>query len=160
MIRAQCLLWAALLTPSLAAAAEITAHGVQAEIDRSGAQKTVNDLVSHGGRQWEAFLRGVESGRQDWLAVVPNIKPGTDAGTAESLLTATSMALSRNAAGTLALVPGTYALSAFCTVPLIEPTDVQVTDFKRRTSAALDKAIDGPARERASECRKILADER
>jgi len=160
MTRAQCLLWTALLTPSLAAAAEITAQGVQAEIDRLGAQKTVTDLDSHGGRQWEAFLRGVESGRQEWLALVPNIKPGTDAGTAESLLTATSMALSRNAAGTLALVPATYALSALCTVPLIEPTEAQVKDFKRRTFAALDKAVDGPAGEKASDCRRMLADER
>lgn len=159
MTRAQCLLWTALLTPSLASAAEITAQGVQAEINRLGAQKTVADLNAQGGRHWEAFLRGVELGRQDWLDIVPAIKPGTDAATAEGLQTAASMALSRNAAGILALAPATYALSALCTVPLIEPTDAQVKAFKRRTLAALNKAISGPASDKASECRRLLAEE-
>jgi hypothetical protein len=160
MIRAQCLLLIALATPSLASAAGMTPQDVKVEVESLGAQKTVADLNAHGGRRWDAFLRGVQSGRGDWLALVPAIKSGTDAGTAEGLQIAVSMALSRNAAGVLALTPATYALSALCIVPLIEPTDAQVTTYKRRTLSGLDKASSGSAANKVQECRRLLTEKR
>lgn len=156
------LVWTALLLPSLGWAGEVAPQSVAAGIQRAGARKTIAELVARD--LWETVLRHVAAGNREWLALVPAMKPGTDAGTAEGLQQAVSLALQNNAQGVLDLAGrNTYPLPVLCAVPMIEPTAVQVAAFKRRAMAALErvmadrKDVSRARRSAALSCWRLLA---
>lgn len=87
----------------------LTADHVANLIAADGARHTV--LVLTGPADPTGFdkvLQGISTGAPDWLALVPAIQPATDGAPAENLQDALNTALTRNAAGVLALMP-TYA---------------------------------------------------
>lgn len=148
----------ALLGQACAAAADVSAASVLADIARLGARGEAARLNAKDGRDWETVMRRVQSGRPEWLDVARQLKAGTDAGPAEDLRASVAMALARNPAGLLALVPSDFALADICTVPMIEPTDKHVADYKRAAEKALYSVSSGPRSAVAAECREKIAE--
>src|SRR5689334_574509 len=87
-----------LLTAAFAsAAAAPTPTSVLRMIDARGARRTVRALDRDGEHtRVGAVLDRIASGDRRWLALVPRLAPGTDAGTAEGLRIAVAQALPRN----------------------------------------------------------------
>jgi hypothetical protein len=97
-------------------------------VRRYGAKETVHKLTERDPADtsmfgdYEGVLDGVASGDPRWLALVPKLAPGTDAGTAESLRIAVARALPKNAAGVLSLISHDQSWRDACSYPMIEPT--------------------------------------
>src|SRR5260370_10468638 len=52
---------------------------VSDEIDSQGATSVVKKLNSGDGSQWQAVIRGIETGSPQWLEVAMNVLTATDA---------------------------------------------------------------------------------
>src|SRR5438477_12601046 len=86
----------------------ITPKVVERMIDRYGAKATVDKLTNAAPNDtrsllgdYDRVLDGVSSGDSRWLALVPRLDPGTDAGSAEFLRIAVAEAIPKNPAGVL-----------------------------------------------------------
>lgn len=87
------------------AAGGITPQDIKAMVERDGAAKTVRTL-NEGGTEaapsrLSIAMRGIATGEQAWLDIVPLIRSGTDGETGEGLYMALADALPKNAAGVL-----------------------------------------------------------
>jgi hypothetical protein len=94
--------------PVAATGGALTPPELRTMVQRDGAPATVRTL-SQGGTEaapnrYATFERGVGSGEQAWLDLVPLIRPGTDGETGEGLTMMLQEALSKNAAGVLRLI--------------------------------------------------------
>jgi hypothetical protein len=105
-------------------------------INRDGAKQTVDKLsnTGPGGTQsefgpFDKVLDGIASGDARWLALVPKLAPGTDAGTAESLPIALADALPKNPTGVLRLIKRDSSWLEACGYPMIEPTDKEMREY-------------------------------
>ncbi len=101
-----------------AAGGALTPTELRTMIQRDGAQATVRTL-SEGGTEaapnrYASVERGVASGEQAWLDIVPLIRPGTDGETGEGLTMSLSDALSKNAAGVLRLISSGEDAPSIC----------------------------------------------
>ena len=148
------LLGAALLTQRPASRA-ITPQAVERMVDRYGAEAAVNKLANASPNDtrtmfgdYDKVLAGVSSGNPRWLALVPRLDPGTDAGTSEFLRIAVADALPKNA---VAVLRFTSRLSWFrdaCGYPMIEPTNRQMRAYFKAAIPAL-RAVHEPELQRA-----------
>ena len=131
------LMLAALLTAALAASAP-TPAAVARMIDASGARRTVQALDRGGEHsRFDAVLDRIAAGDRRWLALVPRLAPGTDAGTAEGLRIAVAQALPRNPRAVLRLVPKTFPAEDVCGFPMIEPTQSETRSYFRAALPAV-----------------------
>ena len=121
----------ALLTAALASApATLTPAAVARMIDAEGARRAVQTLDRGGAHtRFDALLDRIAAGERRWLALVPRLAPGTDAGTAEGLRIAVAEALPRNPSAVLRLVPGTFTAEDACGFPMIEPTQSETRSY-------------------------------
>ena len=111
-------------------------------IDRDGATATVQALdQGETTTRFTAILEGIATGDRTWLALVPKLAPGVDAGTATGLEIAIAEALPHNAAGVLALGGNGWSVEDACAYPMIEPTE----DETRAYFAATIPAVEGVA---------------
>lgn len=125
---------AALFVSGVASA--ITPETVGQMIDRHGAKRTVEKLANAAPNDtrtefgdFDKVLDGIASGDSRWLALVPRLEPGTDAGTAESLRIVVAMALPRNPAGVLRLIVREPSWRDACSYPMIEPTKKEMRAY-------------------------------
>lgn len=116
---------------------------VAAMIDRDGATRTVQTLdQGETVTRFTQVLEGIASGDAQWLALVPRLGPGVDAGTSTGLIIAVAEALPRNPSGVLGLAAGgNWSLEDACSYPMIEPTAEQ----KAAYFAAVIPAVEGVA---------------
>jgi hypothetical protein len=113
-------------------------------IERYGARATVqklsnaapNDTRSMFG-DYDKVLEGVSSGDARWLALVPKLDPGTDAGSAEFLLIAVAEALPKNPAGVLRFTSRLSWFRNACGYPMIEPSNREMRAYFKATIPAL-----------------------
>ncbi|GLQ54553.1 hypothetical protein [Devosia nitrariae] len=137
------------------AAEELTPQAIRAMIADVGADAAVQwlDEGNSPGNAWAQLTDKIESGEAAWLDLVPLLKPGTDAGTAEDLEIALSRALRANPQGVLALVAaGHYAPVEICTGNEIENPPLEAVagiDAALKTVAAL---LDPALREGRNAC--------
>lgn len=136
---------AALLAPSVAA---ITPTTVGRMIDRFGPRETVNKLAHAGSKgsdfgEYDKVLDGVASGDARWLALVPKLEPGTDAGSAEALRIAVAEALPKNPADVLRLISREPSWLDACGYPMIEPTRREQRNYFRAAIPAV-RAVRAP----------------
>ena len=139
------------------AAAPATPAALRARLAATGAERTVAALAAGRGAGWTAVLRHVGGGEPGWLALVPELKPGTDAATSEALDAALSDALAVAPARVLPLAPSVLPLERLCRVPLIEPTGAQVARYRAARLAALARVRDPGQRPAAQACRRLLS---
>lgn len=155
----RCLLACLVVTLPLgtARATDVTPAAIIAEIGRSGASQVVKRLNAGSGAPWMAVIKGIATGRHDWLDVARAIQPGVDAATSEELTAALAAALKLNPEAVLRLVGEPFPLPKICDVPLIEPTNAQVANWKRRALKALDGVRDASLAIKVRDCRAALA---
>jgi hypothetical protein len=107
----------------------ITPVAVERMIDHQGPRRTVDKLANarrgytrSDFGDFDKVLDGIASGDARWLALVPRIAPGTDAGTAEALRIVVAEALPKNPAAVLRLIKQDPSWRDACSYPMIEPT--------------------------------------
>jgi len=129
----------------------ITPTAVGRMIDRYGAKRTVDRLTDASPNDthtefgdFDKVLDGIASGDARWLALVPRLAPGTDAGTAESLRIVVAEALPRNPVGVLRLIKRDASWRDACSYPMIEPTRKEMRAYFRAAIPAV-KAVKDPA---------------
>lgn len=93
---------------------------------------------------YEVVLDGVSSGDSQWLAQVPRLTNGTDAGTSEFLKISVAEALPHNAAGVLRLGLHGWSMEKACSYPMLEP---KPSNTRRYFAAAIPavEAVHDPA---------------
>lgn len=114
-----------------------TAAGITASCRDIGAYRTVRLMSGKDYRLWDNFIEHVSRGEEDWLRVIPEIRGGTDAGTAESIGIALAYALPENPKGVLNLANST-SLKGACSIPFIEPEEEFLEEYLNRARVALD----------------------
>jgi hypothetical protein len=97
MLMLVCLLWLGV------GAKERTAAEVQRLIATIGPRQTLSELNQNEGG-WPSVLRGISSGRPEWLAIVSSLYPVADGGSSDDLGAAVQDAMLRNPSGVLELV--------------------------------------------------------
>lgn len=131
------------------AAQELTPQAIRAMLQENDASAVVRSLDE--GEQpdnaWAQLMTRIEGGEAAWLDLVPLLKPGTDAGTAEEdLEIVLSRALRANPPGVLALIAGGhYAPAEICTsneieVPALEAV-AGIDAALKAVAALLDPAL-------------------
>jgi len=142
-----------LLSAALLAGApleRITPSNVARMLDRLGPRQTVDKLAGTGADfgEYEKVLDGISSGDARWLALVPRLQPGTDAGTSESLRIAVAEALPRNPSAVLRLIEHNPRWREVCTYPMVEPTPKEARTYFKAAVPAV-KAVKSPQLQRA-----------
>ena len=122
----------------------VTPAAVSRMIDRYGAKGTVDKLSNAAPNDthtafgdFDKVLDGIASGDARWLAIVPKLAPGTDAGTAESLPIVLAEALPKNPRGVLRLIKLDRSWLDACGYPMIEPTPKETRAYFRRAIPAV-----------------------
>jgi hypothetical protein len=138
--------------PAAAAAVGITPQEVRAMVARDGANATVRTL-NEGGTEaapnrFAMVMRGVSSGEQAWLDIVPLIRPGTDGEAGEGLSIALGDALPRNAAGVLRILKTPDDVASACEPLAFEEGSAERTAHVQAAIAALE-AVSDPALQQA-----------
>jgi hypothetical protein len=142
------LILSAVLAAHQPAPSKVTPELVTRMIDSYGAKRTVAELVGQDSPtktdfgNFDVVLDGISSGDARWLALVPRVEPGTDAGTAESLRIAVAEALPRNASGVLRLISRAPSWRNACNYPMIEPTDEEARRYFKAAIPAVERVPD------------------
>ncbi|MFN4352135.1 MAG: hypothetical protein ACK4F6_15135 [Hylemonella sp.] len=101
------------------AAAEVAVpnpEGLVAEVQRDGARAVVTRLWADEAL-FDAILVQIESGDAAWLEVARHLRPGSDAGSSESLNYAVALALPRAPSRVLPMIGKGFQLAFVCTAP-------------------------------------------
>jgi hypothetical protein len=106
-------------------------------IDHVGLQAASRDFATRDNAGWTQILAGIQSGDSAWLALVPRLQQTPNAGAAEQIPIALSLALQTQPARVLALLPATYPIARICADSRIEPTRAQRRAYYRRAIAAV-----------------------
>lgn len=86
------------------------------------------------------ILRGVETGRKEWLDVAVELHPATDASYSEALSISVAIALAHNPGNALAVSHKGFPLAHMCSIPLIEPAEKEFYSLLDRTIEAVQSA--------------------
>ena len=136
------------LIVSPASAAALSPDGIALEIKAHGAKAVVARLWKSG--DWDRVMDKVDAGDGRWIALVPLLAPGADAGTAEELPIALAFALPHNPRAVLTVLAGKDGFRAedVCSAPFIEDTVRDIPGYLRSAKAAVARVSD-PALGRA-----------
>jgi len=148
LVLAACLLTLA----GSAVAAGLTPGQVGASLRAKGAKQTIGDLWN--SEEWSAVEDGISSGDSAWIALAPELAPGSDAATAEGLGISLAFALPRNPAAVLAAIDmrGGHILGVgrVCGLPFIEDTEPK--GYRAEVLSALSRVNSPRLRERKQSC--------
>jgi hypothetical protein len=140
--------WALLFLPfavasaALAAATPLNPRAIAADIAAHGADAVVTRLFTHG--DYDRVLDHIDKGEAEWVALAPKLAPGTDAGTAESLVIALAFALPKNPRAVLPLITGkdAFPVEDVCGAPFIEGTIGDIPAYVKKAKAAVSRVSD------------------
>ncbi|KPD18979.1 hypothetical protein ADM96_08235 [Burkholderia sp. ST111] len=128
------------------------------QIDEQGAKATVSSMSES---QWDAVLDRVDSGRPEWVALVPKLAKGTDGGNSEDLGIGLAYALPKNPKAVLkAIDPDNgpvLGVSRVCSAPFIEDTVPDIPGYIKHAKAALNKVHDPALQNVKNACLAELA---
>jgi hypothetical protein len=153
----------AAVSVATALAVELTPQAIRAMLDESDARTVVEKLNAGEppDTAWDRLTDRIETGEAAWLDLVPLLKPGTDAGTAEELEIVLSRALANNAQGVLALLAnGLYPPEDICTSNEIEAEPLAVARALDTALVAVAAVLDPPLRETRDACLDELGETR
>jgi hypothetical protein len=127
------------------AAGSPTPTSILATINLIGPRQTIIGLDKRG--QWEEILNRISSGQKAWIALVPRLRAGSDAGSSEDLTISLAAALPKNPAAVLHVIgPDSDPVlgpSRVCGIPFIEQPKRQAALYERQVVMAL-KAVAAP----------------
>jgi hypothetical protein len=143
-----------------AAAAQLSPEGILRDIKLQGAKAVVDRLWNDG--DWDRVMDRVDAGDARWIALVPQLAPGTDAGTAEDLPIALAFALPKNPGAVLALLGRDgFPADEVCGAPFIEDTVKDIPAYLRQAETAVlrvrDPALSGAKQACLAELKKAAA---
>ncbi len=121
----------------LSAAGSQQPPALLAQIHARGAKAVVGQLETGNGAGWDQVLGQIETGEKTWLQVGLALRPGADAGSAESLSVSMATALLSNPEDVLRLAVPAFGEKTICSVPLIEPSPEQEEAYTAKARAAL-----------------------
>ncbi|MGV8954923.1 MAG: hypothetical protein ACOH2M_27745 [Cypionkella sp.] len=134
----------------------LTADALRAMIADRGATTVVQSLDNGDDENnpWFGVLDHIEAGEPDWIELVPLLAPGTDAGTAESLVITLSRGLKTNPAAILRIVvdEDLHNIADLCQDNDIEVSDAEVAAFTDNAIAAVTAITDPALAEARSAC--------
>ena len=139
--------------PQISIPKPLTLSWTKDQIKSHGA-KYIVDALSNQDR-YEELLKHIDLGESDWVALAPELAPGTDAATAEELAISLALGLPKNPAAVLsALDPKMEPLAPerVCGVPFIEGTVKDIPGYIRRSQSALQRVQDVRLATRKTEC--------
>jgi hypothetical protein len=110
-------------------------------------------------KEWDQLIAGVASGESEWLAVVDELLPGTDAGSTSELFDAVAWALPKAPAHVLRLVSRNPSDWGFvCSGPPVDfPPPGDSASYFRRANEAVAGVTNKELRRVRNECLKQLA---
>lgn len=122
-------------------ASPLTPESLHSSIVKAGADATVRTM---GNNDWDRFYDAVKDGKPEWIKLIPEVTPGTDAGRAEDLAPMLALGLSKATVTVLSVLnEGEYSRligsEVVCSMPFIEPTRDSIYRYYDRTRAALVK---------------------
>jgi len=125
----------ALLSSVALANESVTPTDVIDMIKSKGTDAALRSLYQDESR-WLELLRGIATGKTQWLAVATKLRPASDAGASEQLALAVGEALANRAGNVLSIaVPG-FTISSVCSGPDV---DDKRFDSYRLAMAAIEK---------------------
>lgn len=138
-------------------AAQLSCDAVAKEVRVRGAKRVVDRLWdAQGDENWDHLLDAMEAGRSECIRLAKLLKPGTDAGSAETLQIALSLALRTNPSAVLALGDDVIKVSEACQDNQIEPTLQQHRAFLAKARTAVSKISEPALTTRRNACLKYL----
>ncbi len=144
-----------LLSASIAAASLLpSASDLEVQIRANGAQATVRKLWATSP-EWDILLRRIESGDSAWVKVAVALKPGSDAGSAETLKQAVSLSIQKAPEQFLSIAWPAFGQEA-CHDLQIEPSPQQHVQFMDATRKALSSVSDDTLTSRRDACLEAL----
>ena len=132
------------------AALPLTPGRIAASIRQRGPEATIAALAK--ADQWDQVADRIGSGDGRWIALAPQLAPGSDAGSAEDLGISLAYALPKNPRAVLAVLDPAngHVIGAdrVCSIPFIEDTVRDRPAYRRRALRAVGGVTD-PALGRA-----------
>ncbi len=136
----------------LSACSESPAEKVLSRVEESGPQAVIAQLFQ-SDTEWTELSRNIESGDDAWLRVAASLRPGSDAGSALSLIYSVARAIPANPHGVLSLAKeGHFSIELICTSPFIEPEPGIAERFAEKASEALSTVQDPHLLQVRDEC--------
>jgi hypothetical protein len=127
------------------------------EVRVRGAKSVVDRLWNaQGADNWDHLLDQIEAGRPACIRLAKLLKPGTDAGSGETLQISLSLALKTNPAEVLSLGDKVVKVSGACQDNQIEPTAEQHRAFLALARASVSKITEPDLMARRNACLKYL----
>lgn len=143
-----------------APAGGITPQEVRAMIARDGANATLRTLNEGGSEaapnRLAVAMRGIASGEQGWLDIVPLLRPGTDGETGEGLTMSLADALPNNAAGVLRLIAGGEDAPSICDGQLSVNTPEAARAARQAAIPSVDAVTDPALQQAKAACLTVL----
>jgi len=125
-------------------AGALSPDAVARDIDAHGARAVVARLFASG--DYDRIMDKIDTGDARWIALVPKLSPGADAGLAEELPIALAFALPNNPRAVLSVLAGKdgFTVEDVCSAPFIEGTVKSIPAYVKHAKAALAH-VDDPA---------------
>ena len=139
--------------PQISIPKPLTLSWTKDQIKLHGA-KYIVDALSNQDR-YEELLKHIDAGEADWVALAPELAPGTDAAAAEELAISLALGLPKNPAAVLSVLDPQIeplAPERVCGVPFIEDTVKDIPGYIRRSQSALQRVQDVRLATRKTEC--------
>jgi hypothetical protein len=142
----------------------MSAADFQRHIDEEGAQqfvrRLVRDIDPHSPEEpnYDIVLEHVAEGSNDWLHVVAQIAPFTDATFSQGIRVAIADALVVNPTGVLKMIGTEEHFDEACGYPFVRQTETYMLQHKREALAALNQVKQPALAAKKESCRKRLMD--
>lgn len=135
------------------AAPALSAESLLADIHARGARAVVAALRSESG-QWDQVMGSIGHGSREWLNVAAALRPGTDAGSAETLDEAVFLALKHQPIRVLQLLKdGTFEIATVCSSNIAtDYPDAQSRRFIDERMKVLQAVSDENTRATRTQC--------
>lgn len=138
--------------------ADLTPSALRSLLQQQGATALVQSLDEP---TWEAFLGHVEAGDRGWIDMVPLLAPGTDIGTADSLVITLSRALATNPAAVFAIMAaGNYSVGQICSDNDVNVSASDKVRFIDRALVKVAAVLDPTVSETRNACLLALSQAR
>lgn len=148
----------ACMASAACASESLTARQVAARIKAQGAKATIAKLAADD--QWDTLAEHIVDGDPDWIALAPQLAPGSDAGSAEDLGIALAFALPKRPVEVLhAIDPGNgivLGVDRVCGMPFIEDTVQDRGGYKRKAVEAVRAVTDAGLQDVKRACLAVL----
>lgn len=122
-------------------ASPLTPESLHSSIVKAGADATLHTMSNS---DWDRFYDAVKDGKPEWIKLIPEVTPGTDAGRAEDLAPMLALGLSKAPVAVLSVLNDREyshltGSEVVCSMPFIEPTRDSIYRYYKRTRTALVK---------------------